>query len=74
MNPSLYYSVFISSGLIPVFPSLIARVFSYPYCDASSTCARAEVREVEEAIPLMEEGYEKADEINGVHLYRKQLL
>jgi len=33
-----------------------------------------EVREVEEAIPLMEEGYEKADEIDGVHLYRKQLL
>jgi len=33
-----------------------------------------EVREFEEAIPLIEEGYEKADEIEGVSLYRKTLL
>ena len=33
-----------------------------------------EVRTVEEAIPLLEEGYEKADEIEGVSLYRKTLL
>ena len=31
------------------------------------------VRNIEEAIPLLEEGYEKADEIDGIHVYRTQL-